>query len=36
MNPAEQLQRISREITAVVGVDLIELAPGVCLIGSAG
>ena len=33
---AEQLQRISREITAVVGVDLIELAPGVCLIQCAG
>ena len=33
---AEQLQRFDGEFTAMVGVELVELAPGVRLIGSAG
>ena len=33
---AEQLQRFDGEFTAMVGVELIELAPGVCLIQCAG
>ena len=33
---AVQLQRFDGEFTAMVGVELIELAPGVCLIQCAG
>ena len=33
---AEQPQRFGGKFTAMVGVELIELAPGVCLIQCAG